>query len=136
MKRLRRLFFVLVGVCAVATPLFAGESENNQPLICAAIETYECGAGGECLRGTAKSIHLPQFLKINFKEDKITGTMEDGSVVTTRAQYENRIDGKHIFQGVEQGMAWSLVITEATGKMTLTASDDQVGFVVHGACVR
>jgi hypothetical protein len=28
-----------------------------------------------------------------------------------------------------------MVITEATGKMTVTASDDQAGFVVFGACI-
>jgi len=27
-----------------------------------------------------------------------------------------------------------MVIAEATGKTTITASDDQVGFVVFGAC--
>jgi hypothetical protein len=46
-----------------------------------------------------------------------------------------RMDGKLILQGVQNGKAWSMVITEATGKMTLTASDDQAGFVIFGACM-
>jgi hypothetical protein len=44
------------------------------------------------------------------------------------------IDGKLILQGIQGSKGWSMVITEATGKMTLTAADDQVGFVVFGAC--
>jgi hypothetical protein len=31
-------------------------------------------------------------------------------------------------------VGWSLAIAEDTGKMVLTASGDDVGFVVFGAC--
>lgn len=39
-----------------------------------------------------------------------------------------------ILQGVEGGRAWSMVIGKETGKMSATVADDQVGFVVFGAC--
>jgi len=44
------------------------------------------------------------------------------------------VEGKLILQGVQEGKAWSMVITDDTDKMTLTAADDQEGFVVFGAC--
>ena len=40
------------------------------------------------------------------------------------------IDGKMIMQGSENGRGWTIVISEKTGKMSATISDDQVGFVV------
>ncbi len=40
-----------------------------------------------------------------------------------------------ILQGIEHGRAWSIAISEDTGKMTGTASEGEGGFVVFGACV-
>jgi hypothetical protein len=45
-----------------------------------------------------------------------------------------RFDGKLILQGVQNGKAWSMIIKETTGKVSLSGSDDQVGFIVFGAC--
>jgi len=35
--------------------------------------------------------------------------------------------------GGQGGRGWSLVISEETGKMSATISEDQVGFVIFGA---
>ncbi len=45
------------------------------------------------------------------------------------------MDGILILQGVEDGKGWSMVITEANGKMALTAAGDQEAFVIFGACI-
>jgi hypothetical protein len=52
-----------------------------------------------------------------------------------------QVDGKLIIQGAEDGIegvrdgvGWSAAIAQETGKMVLTASGDEVGFVVFGAC--
>ena len=52
-----------------------------------------------------------------------------------------KIDGKVIIQGAEDGiegvrdgLGWSLALAEDTGQMVLTASGDEVGFVMFGAC--
>jgi len=59
-----------------------------------------------------------------------------------RIENLERIDGKLILQGVEDGYkevrdgaGWRMAISEETGKMVLTESGNQVGFVVFGACV-
>ena len=60
----------------------------------------------------------------------------------SRIENLERIDGKLILQGAEDGIrevrdgvGWSMAISEETGKMVLTGSGDQVTFVVFGACV-
>jgi len=112
----------------------AGDFDGSKPLLCAIIEEFDCTPGDECLSGTAESINIPQFLKIDFKEKVISGKREDGKVRSTTVRKTERVDGKMILQGIQNGKAWSMVLTEATGKMTITAADDQVGFVVFGAC--
>ena len=129
-------FMSLAFLCLILTPLSiaAADFDGSKPLLCATIETFECGSGIECRRGTAQSINLPQFLKIDFKEKKISGTWESGEVLTTKIENMERSDGKLVLQGTQNNKGWSMLINGATGKMTITASDDQVGFVVFGAC--
>ncbi len=55
---------------------------------------------------------------------------QQGGLVRGGAKNEARL----ILQGTQEGMGWSMVIMESTGKMTLTASGGEVGFVVFGAC--
>ena len=134
MKKIK--FMSLAFLCFILTPLSiaAADFDGSRPLLCATIETFECGFGIECRRGTAQSVNLPQFLKIDFKEKKISGTRESGEVLTTKIENMERSDGKLVLQGTQNNKGWSMLINEATGKMTITASDDQVGFVVFGAC--
>jgi hypothetical protein len=124
-------------LCIIVTPLSitAADFDGSKPLLCATIETFECGPGIECQQGMAQSINLPQFLKIDFKEKKISGTRESGEVLTTEIENMERSDGKLVLQGSQNNKGWSMLINEATGKMTITASDDQVGFVIFGACI-
>lgn len=129
------MIFVLV--CLLVTPqaLVAGDFDGSRPLLCAVIETIECTPDGECLRGEAESIDMPAFLKIDFAEKTIIGTPQDGTVRTTEIKTMAHMDGKLILQGIQRGKAWTMVISEATGKATITASDNEVGFVVFGACI-
>ena len=112
----------------------AGDFDGSKPLLCSVIEEFDCSPGEECLTGSPQSINIPQFLRIDFKEKVITGKRGDGKVRSTAIRNLERVDGKMILQGIQNGKAWSMVITEATGQMTITAADDQVGFVVFGAC--
>jgi hypothetical protein len=57
-----------------------------------------------------------------------------GEERTTKIENMEHSDGKLILQGTQNSKGWSIVITEITGNMTLSASDDRVGFVVFGAC--
>ena len=134
MKKIKLMGLALL--CIIVTPfsIAAADFDGSKPLLCATIETFECGFGIECRRGTAQSINLPQFLKIDFKEKKISGTRESGEVLTTKIENMERSNGKLVFQGTENNKGWNMLINEASGKMTITASDDQVGFVVFGAC--
>ena len=112
----------------------ASDFDGSKPLLCAVIEEFDCTSGEECLSGSPQSINIPQFLRIDFKEKVITGDRGDGEIRSTTVNNMERVDGKMILQGIQNGKAWSMVITEATGKMTVTAADDQVGFVVFGVC--
>ena len=133
------LITALVGL--ISLPALAGDFDGSKPLLCAVMDIVECGPGGNCQKVMAEEVGIPQFLRINFKEKKISATQSSGSKRSTTIKNSEHVDGKLILQGAEDGiegvrdgLGWSLAIAEESGKMVLTASGDEVGFVVFGAC--
>ncbi len=130
------IFFFMITV-----PALAGNFDGSKPMLCALINIVECGSGGNCQQLTAQDAGIPRFLKVNFKEKKITATQASGNKRSTTIKNSEHVDGKLILQGAEDGIedvrdgvGWSIAIAEDTGNMVLTASGDDVGFVVFGAC--
>jgi hypothetical protein len=134
MKLFKYILLIALTVSVAALPSLAQETEDLKPMICAAIEIYDCGFGEDCTRGSAIDINLPIFLSIDFEKKMITGTNEDGSVRTTEIQRMERLAGGIIIQGVQDGLGFSLSYNTSTRKITGAVSGDQVGFVIFGAC--
>ena len=129
-------YMILLPLALYSTPatLLAEDIEDLKTIECAAIETYDCGFGENCARGSAADIDLPLFLNINFEKKIITGTEDDGDVRTTTIQKMEQLPGGVIIQGIEGGLGFSLSYNTATRKITGAVSGDQVGFVIFDAC--
>lgn len=141
MNKLIKSALTMVFFFSTALPAVAGDFDGSKPLICALMDLVECDAGATCQSKTAEELGLPQFFRINFNDKKISGTQSGGSEKSTPIENLKHIDGKLIIQGAQEGVedvrdgvGWSLAIAEDTGKLVLTASGDEVGFVVFGAC--
>jgi hypothetical protein len=94
----------------------------------------ECEAGAECHRGNAESVNLPPFVKIDVSHKVLSTTEAAAEQRTTPIRHVAHLDGQLTLQGGEGRRAWSLIIAEGSGKLTATITDDQVGFVIFGAC--
>ena len=142
MNKLKLMGLLLLGIWLAPRLAAAGDFDGSQPLLCASMDIIECDAGGECYRVTAESISAPLFFRIDFKKKSIRATQTSKDERTTMIERMERVDGKLIIQGAEDGiegvrdgLGWSLAIAEETGKMVLTGSGDEVAFVVFGACM-
>jgi hypothetical protein len=135
MNKLKAMVLVLSCIIIVPFSVSAGDFDGSKQLLCAITEAIECGPDGNCLEVMPEDINIPAFIKINFEEKTISGTRKSGETATTKIENTARMDGKLILQGAENGRGWSMVITEAIGKMVLTASGDQVGFILFGNCI-
>jgi hypothetical protein len=124
----------LLCIFMMTQTVMAGDFDGSKPLLCAVVWTTECGQNGDCTQGTAEDIGFPQFVKINFTDKTISSTPESGQIRTSKADKIEHVGNSLILQGVQNGRAWSMVINETTGKLTLSASDDQAGFIIFGAC--
>ena len=112
----------------------ADDFDGSRPLLCASLEAHDCGAGGDCLRGTAESIDAPRFIRLDFEQKVARAKRPDGEERTTTIDIVRNDQGKLILQGAQRGLGWSMSITQESGEMALTAAGDRVVYVIFGAC--
>ena len=134
---------IVLVLCVFSLPFTgaAADFDGSKPLECVYSDLIECDLGADCRRVTAESINAPKMLSVDFKQKKITQTQQSQGGRTSLIEHMKHVDGKLILQsaeegyeGVKDGLGWSLAISEETGQMVLTASGDEVGFVIFGIC--
>jgi hypothetical protein len=131
MRKLQALWSVLI-IGLMPAVLVAAPADGSTPLLCAVITVTECMPTGECQRETAESVNIPQFIRVDVAQKTLHAA--DDTNRTTAIKSREHLDGRLILQGGEGGRGWSMVIAEATGKMSATVVEDEVGFVIFGAC--
>jgi hypothetical protein len=126
------LVLAAAGLCLVPSPAgAAGKYDGSAPLLCVPIGVTECGAEGECKRGTAESVNLPQFIRVDLKAMTIRSEEQKRESPIKTVEHMN---GKLILQGTQGERGWTLLIAEDTGQLSATVAADGEGFVVFGAC--
>jgi len=120
------------GLCQVPSPAgAAGRHDGSTPLLCVPIGVTECGAEGECKRGTPESVNLPQFIRVDVKAMTIRSEEQKRESPIKTIEHMN---GKLILQGTQGERGWTMLIDEDTGRLSATVTADGEGFVVFGAC--
>ena len=140
----RYIWIVCVFLCLIiaASALEAGDFDGNKSLLISVIRVLECTPEDGCREVPPASVHLPQFLRIDFANRTILPAAADDETPATTIERQEIVDGKLILQGAEDGydkmrdgLGWTMAISEASGQVVLTASGDQVAFVVFGAAL-
>lgn len=87
------------------------------------------------------TVGLPQRFVIDFKAKVIRPSKDSMIRKIIRVKHIEHVENKLVLQGIDSGveniddgLAWSLVISKTTGKAILTASGDGVAYVVFGTC--
>ena len=121
---------------------WAADFDGSKSLLVSVIRVNECTPDGSCSEVTPASAELPQFLKIDFTNKTIRPAAGDDEMPATTIERQEVVDGKLILQGAEDGyekmrdgLGWTMAISQETGQVVLTASGDQVAFVVFGVCI-
>ncbi len=118
----------------VASAAFADNVENSDRLLCSTARVVICFEGGECLEMPAWEMNIPQFVVVDENKLTISATKASGENRSTPIRSFQREEGLIIFQGIEQGRAFSVVVDELTGILTAAISRDGASVSVFGAC--
>jgi hypothetical protein len=134
MPRISTLILALTSLGLPACVAGAADLQDAKNLLCVPTDLVECSGAGHCERVTAEELGLPRFLNVDLEDKQLRGEV-DGAENTTTIHSVQKVEGKTVLQGAENGRAWSLVISHDTGAMSGAIAGDKAGFVVLGACM-
>lgn len=121
----------LFGISAVAHAAAAASYDGSVPLLCAPAIVLECRTDGTCEGTTPAAADFPAFVTVNPKGKKISSLDESR---TSPIKVFDHLSDRVILHGGQGTRAWTMVVSEATGQMSATASDADHTFVIFGAC--
>ena len=118
----------------MATTAVADNVADVTELICAAGQAQICLETGECFAATPWELDVPEFVIIDTKKKRISTTEASGLNRSTDFTKVQRSEGLITLQGIEDGRAFSFVIHETTGRMSVAVARDGLTVTVFGAC--
>ena len=130
---LRGSVFIL-GLILMSTSLSADDLTGADKLICASSQATRCTMEGDCEIGPPWKWNIPDFIEVDLKKKEISTTVASGENRVTPMKNVERIDGVIYLQGIEGGRAFSFVIVEETGTLSVAVATEWMATSVFGAC--
>ncbi len=133
---MRKVMTMICGatLLSAAMGVTAAGFDGSAPMLCAVTDTVSCDSKGECVEGSAEAVNLPVFLKIDVANKMVQSVRETGEQRTSPILSVHEEADALVLLGVEQNGGWSVAIGEGSGKLTLTAAEEGMGYIVFGAC--
>lgn len=131
-NRLAHAAFVL----AAALPgiSMADDLTDHDRLLCTPVEVTRCTEGGTCTSEVPWNLQIPQFIEVDLKAKTFATTKASGENRATPIRSVLREEGLIVLQGFEQGRAFSFVIHEETGMVSVAVARDGLTVSIFGAC--
>ena len=135
---------LLLSTLLVAGPA-AAATDGSEALLCSTIDLIECQPGGECQRLSHAEMGASPFLAIDFEAKQISRRPRQENPLVSTIDSSLRVGNKIVLQGFEKAveengekirdaLGWTITIMADSGRMVLSASGNEVGFVIFGAC--
>jgi hypothetical protein len=134
---MRRSIPLALAVLALgASSARADDVTGADRLLCHADTINICYDDGTCEAGSADALNLPQFIEVDLVAKRLSTTKASGLNRATPIESMKRPDGAGtvVLQGFEKGRAFSFVIEEKTGFVTIAVAGPNRGVTAFGAC--
>ena len=130
---MKKITIVLAGLLLAGTA-YADPLTGVNRFVCAASQVQICLEGDTCYSASPWELDVPEFVVIDLKKKSISTTKSSGDDRSTTFNNSVRSDGNIFLQGLEAGRAFSFLINEATGYMSVAVARDGMVVSVFGAC--
>ena len=138
MSRRTRFVFGMVFVVTVAAlapgAARAEDLRGADRFICASMIAVMCGEEGVCVEGRGKELNVPEFIEIDLQRKQMSTTEVSGEDRSTPITTLKREEGEIVLQGLEQGRAFSFVLSEESGRAAVAIAIDGATVSVFGVC--
>ncbi len=130
---MNRFLILVLGLFAAANAWGEDLSDVDE-FLCSVSRVILCAENGECFDMQPWEADVPQFVVVDTKKKMISTTDVSAENRSTQIATLVRTNGQIFLQGIEADRAFSFVIDEATGIVTVAVSRDGVSVSVFGAC--
>lgn len=129
-----RKLTIALSLFTICSAGLADDISGSERFLCSTSEVIACAEGGECSSVFAWEVGVPQFVVVDTKKKLLSTTKASGENRSTPIRLILREDAKIFLQGIEGGRAFSFVIDELTGLLTVAVSRDGLTVSIFGAC--
>jgi len=119
---------------ALVAPARADDLTGVQQLLCSASSASACCDDGQCAAGTPAEVNLPQFIEVDLAAKRVSTTKASGRNRMSPIESLKREDGQILIHGDDSGRAYSFVIVEHTGELSVAIAAAGCNVSVFGAC--
>lgn len=130
---LRKAVVSALGLLCVGA-VWADDLTGEDEFLCASASVIVCFDYGVCESATPWELDVPQFINVDLDKRSLSTTKASGEDRTTKVDTVNRSDDKIYLQGIDRGRAYTFVIDEETGFLTVAVVRDDLTVTVFGAC--
>jgi hypothetical protein len=113
---------------------WADDLSDSNRFLCAPVQATVCFEDGECVVDLPSNLNIPEFVEVDLAAKRLSTTAASGQNRTTPIAHVGREDGNIFLQGFEMGRAFSWVINEQTGQVTVAVAFEGTSVAVFGAC--
>lgn len=133
---MRRVIPVIALTCLflAVTPLEADDITGADRLLCSSLEVMVATEDGACEVDLPSNLNVPQFVEIDLKAGRLSTTAASGENRATAVDSVKRVNGLIILQGFENARAFSFMISEQTGLLTVAVAHEGMAVTAFGAC--
>jgi hypothetical protein len=127
----------VAAMMAVMIPVIAQADDltGANRFLCAATQVTRCFGRGDCESGPPWKWNMPSFIQVDLGKKTLSTPASSVEQRRSPITHLTRDDEGQIFlQGTENGRAFSMVIVEETGLLSMAVALDGITVSVFGAC--
>jgi hypothetical protein len=114
--------------------VWADDLTGRDRLLCSAGTVTACSEDGDCFKGIPFDFNIPEFVEVDLQAKRLSTTEASGENRTSPITHLKREDGVILLQGFEAGRAFSFLINEAAGLVTVAITADGITMAIYGTC--
>ncbi|MGE0623852.1 MAG: hypothetical protein AB7I04_07555 [Pseudomonadales bacterium] len=134
MKHLAGTVVWMAALVAGSGSVAADSLEGADRLLCSPVEVIACTGDGVCEAEIPAELGIPPFVVVDLKKKLLSTTAASSEQRSTPVERVTRADGLIVLHGQERGRAFTWLMDEASGRVSLATVRDSVVVNVFGAC--
>lgn len=133
-KRVLTLCGLALALLVAVTPTaVADDLTGSSRFLCSVVTVGRCDVDG-CMDDTPDGTLVPQFVIIDLGAKLLSTTPASGQNRSTPIESLRREKGLVVLQGLENGRAFSFVISEKTGSASVAIAREELVLAVSAMC--